>query len=202
MQKPEKSTDQNYIDIWSRLRQLTKNPLELFSVLKTALTTCKYRYILRCAGSGTIVGFNTNILNFSNVEIGENSLILDHVYMRAGANGHITLGGNVAINSFAKFFGHGGITVGNYSQIGPGSLLTTTQHDISNAMEVIYEPIELGEWVWVGANCTILSGVKIGDRTVVGAGSVVTKSLPANCVAVGVPARVIKYHNGDEPGQE
>jgi len=148
-------------------------------------------------GRGSIVGFNTQFLNFSNVSIGHSSLILDHVYMRAGTNGKIKIGHNVAINSFAKLFGHGGITVGKYSQIGPNSLLTTTQHDIHNEMEVHYEPIVIGEWVWIGANCTILSGVKIGDKTVVGAGSVVTKDLPPNCVAIGVPAKVVKYHSTD-----
>ncbi len=53
-------------------------------------------------------------------------------------------------------------------------------------------PIVLGKNVWVGSNATILQGVTIGDNAVVGAGAAVTQDIPANAVAVGVPAKVIK----------
>jgi acetyltransferase-like isoleucine patch superfamily enzyme len=52
--------------------------------------------------------------------------------------------------------------------------------------------------VWIGANVTILPGVTIGDHTVIGAGSVVTKNVAANSIAVGVPARVIREFRSDE----
>lgn len=52
--------------------------------------------------------------------------------------------------------------------------------------------IEIGNNVWIGGNVVVLPGVKIGDNTVIGAGSVVTKDIPSNCVAVGNPCRVIK----------
>ena len=54
-------------------------------------------------------------------------------------------------------------------------------------------PIVLGKNVWVGSNATILQGVTIGDNAVIGAGAVVTGDIPANTVAVGVPAKVIKH---------
>lgn len=53
-------------------------------------------------------------------------------------------------------------------------------------------PIRIGNNVWIGANCTILPGVEIGDNTVIGAGSVVTKSIPSHSIAVGNPCKVIK----------
>ena len=53
-------------------------------------------------------------------------------------------------------------------------------------------PITIGENVWIGARCRICKGVTIGDNSVIGANSVVTKSVPANCIAVGNPARVVK----------
>ncbi|MEM7017882.1 MAG: acyltransferase [Pseudomonadota bacterium] len=111
--------------------------------------------------------------------------------MRAGESGSIVLGKRVAINSFAKLFGHGGITVGDDAQIGPGALLTTTTHDPKNQMKVDFRPISIGEWAWVGANATVISGVTIGRHSVIGAGSVVTNDIPDYSIAVGAPARVI-----------
>ena len=54
------------------------------------------------------------------------------------------------------------------------------------------KPIEVGSNVWIGGDVVVLPGVKIGDNTVIGAGSVVTKDIPSNCVAVGNPCKVIK----------
>ena len=57
---------------------------------------------------------------------------------------------------------------------------------------MIPAPIVLGKRVWIGSNSTILQGVTIGDNAVIGAGSVVTKDIPAGCIAAGVPARIIR----------
>jgi acetyltransferase-like isoleucine patch superfamily enzyme len=57
-------------------------------------------------------------------------------------------------------------------------------------------PIRIGRNVWIGGKATITKGVKIGDNAVIGANAVVTHDIPANAIAVGVPARVIKYRNG------
>ena len=174
------------------LKTLTSNPFELFPILSTAIKTFKYRYLLRCVGIETIVGKGTEIFNFSNVKIGSHCLIQDHVYIRAGLNGKVCIGDYCAINSFAKLFGHGGIEIGDYSQIGPGALITTTVHDYKETMEADFQTVRIGKWVWIGACSTILAGITIGDKSVVGAGSVVTKDIPSDCIAVGNPAQVIK----------
>ncbi|MEJ2750776.1 MAG: DapH/DapD/GlmU-related protein, partial [Anaerolineae bacterium] len=70
--------------------------------------------------------------------------------------------------------------------------VTTTDHNYHNALEVRYKPIVIGEGVWIGSNVTILPGVTIGDRAVIGAGAVVNRDIPPRTIAVGVPARVIK----------
>ncbi len=54
------------------------------------------------------------------------------------------------------------------------------------------KPVKIGKYVWIGANVVILPGVEIGDNAVIGAGAIITKNIPANSVAVGNPAKVIK----------
>ena len=174
------------------LRALKSNPFEWIPLVLTAITTFQYRYILRCAGKKSIVGRGTKIINFSNVKIGSNCLIQDFVYMRAGVDGSINIGDYCAINSFAKLFGHGGIEIHEYAQLGPGCLLTTTHHDYSDELKTEFRKIVIGRKVWIGANTVILPGVKIGDNSVIGAGSVVTKEIPPDSIAVGSPARVIR----------
>lgn len=184
---------EKHINVTARLANVFRqHPLEWISTIRTIVTTLKFRFLFPCTESGCIVGFNTNIINFSNVNIKKGAFLQDHVYLRAGMNGSINIGNNVAINSFARLFGHGGITVGGNSQIGPGATLTTTSHDPDNDMAAIFRPITIGEWSWIGANAIILSGITIGKHVVIGAGSVVTKDIPDYSVAVGSPAKVIK----------
>ena len=59
------------------------------------------------------------------------------------------------------------------------------------------KPITIGNDVWIGGNCTILPGVTIGNNVIIAAGAVVTKDIPDNCVAAGVPAKVIKQLEND-----
>jgi maltose O-acetyltransferase len=88
------------------------------------------------------------------------------------------------------------ITIGDDVQIGPNVQLLTPTHPVEaeprrNKIEGA-QPITIGDNVWLGGGAIVLPGVTIGDNTVVGAGAVVTRDLPANVVAVGNPARVIR----------
>lgn len=88
------------------------------------------------------------------------------------------------------------ITVGDDVQIGPQVQLLTPTHpidpDLRRAKWEAAEPIAVGDNVWLGGGSIVLPGVTIGEHTVVGAGAVVTRSLPAGVVAVGNPARIIR----------
>ena len=182
---------------WSYLtRVLRSNPSELFRLLRIGLVTAKYRYLKPCIGKGTIVGTRTEIINSANVRIGNNCLLQDAIYIRAGAEGKIIIGDRAALNSFCRLFGHGSIEIGEDTQLGPGTLITTTDHDYQHDLDAHFTPVIIGKGVWIGANVTILPGVEIGDFAVIGAGSVVTKSVASRCVAVGAPARVIKQVDG------
>lgn len=88
------------------------------------------------------------------------------------------------------------ITIGDRTLIGPGCHIICTNHslDAEERMKGIFDnrPITIGNRVWIGANVTILPGVTIGDEAVIGAGSVVTKDIPAGVVAVGNPCKVLR----------
>ena len=88
------------------------------------------------------------------------------------------------------------ITIGDDVQMGPNVQLLTPTHpveaDLRLAKWEAARPISIGANVWLGGGVIVLAGVDIGENTVVGAGSVVTRSLPANVIAVGTPARVTR----------
>ncbi|WP_407942282.1 sugar O-acetyltransferase [Microaerobacter geothermalis] len=113
-------------------------------------------------------------------------------YTDCGKN--ISVGKNVFINSGCRFQDQGGITIGDGALIGHNVVLATLNHDLdpSKRSNLHPAPIVIGKNVWIGSNSTILPGVAIGDGVVIAAGAVVTKDVPPNVVAGGVPARVIK----------
>ena len=88
------------------------------------------------------------------------------------------------------------ITVGDHTKFGPNVVLATGGHPLEPELrEKSYQfnkPIRIGRNCWLGAGVIVLPGVTIGDNTVIGAGSVVTKDIPDNVLALGTPCRVVK----------
>lgn len=107
---------------------------------------------------------------------------------------NIEVGEDVFINACCHFQDHGGVRLGDGCQIGHNVVFATLNHFLEpERRKLTYPaPIVLGRNVWVGSNATILQGVCIGDNAVVGAGAVVTRDIPANSIALGVPAKVVK----------
>jgi acetyltransferase-like isoleucine patch superfamily enzyme len=113
-------------------------------------------------------------------------------YTDCGKN--IKIGKNVFINSCCRFQDQGGIEIGDGTLIGHNTTIATLNHDFSPKKRqcIIPNKVKIGKNVWIGSDCTILPGVEIGDGAIIGAGSVVTKSVPKNTIAVGNPARIMR----------
>ena len=130
---------------------------------------------------------------------GDNVWIAAPFFVDYGEN--IFIGNNVEINMNCVFLDCNRISIGSYSGIGPGVHIYTVTHPV-NPKERLPEnsqfwksytaPVTIGNNVWIGGGAILLPGVIIGDNTTIGAGSVVTKSIPDNCIAAGNPCRVIR----------
>lgn len=96
-----------------------------------------------------------------------------------------------------------GISIGDFTNIGPNVGIISANHDfINNSMHATASPISIGKFCWIGMNAMILPSVELGDFTIVGAGSVVTKSFTEGyCVIAGNPAAIIKYLDKNECNQ-
>jgi acetyltransferase-like isoleucine patch superfamily enzyme len=104
----------------------------------------------------------------------------------------MTIGDKSFINEGANMCAAAHIDIGAFTKIGDQTtILDTTFHDVSPTRLKKTAPIIIGKNVWIGINCLILPGVTIGDHSVIAAGSIVTKSIPARSVAAGAPAKVI-----------
>lgn len=118
------------------------------------------------------------------------------IYVESGAS--LTVGNNVGMSS-TRMWIHDSVKIGDDVKIGGCVLMTDTDAHPMDYMvrrssndETKSAPIVIEDDVWIGAHCIILKGVTIGARSIIGAGSVVTKSIPADCVAAGNPCKVIR----------
>lgn len=95
----------------------------------------------------------------------------------------------------------GGVKIGKYFHVGRGLTIFTSNHNYKSEKSIPYDEddiiksVEIGDFVWIGANVSIVPGVKIEEGAVVGMGSVVTRDVPAGAIVVGNPAKIIGYRN-------
>ena len=156
----------------------------------------KVSWLIR--GARITIGDNFYLSSGNGVNPIASNLQAD-VYVEPGAT--LTIGNNVGMSS-TRLWIHESARIGNNVKIGGCVLITDTD---AHPMDYVARrssnegtksaPVVIEDDVWVGAHCIILKGVTIGARSIIGAGSVVTKSIPADCVAAGNPCRVIKIIN-------
>lgn len=175
-------------------------------------------FVLRQRSTGNRVSFSAYIKGHANIAMGKGCKIhadasvdasrsagvrfgdqvtLNRYAYVQGGNGGVRLGNRVEINNFCIVNGTGGVDIGDDTLIGPGVCIISYQHCFSPGSTIRSQPIEarpihIGRDVWLGANSVILAGVTIGDGAIVAAGAVVTRSVSAGDVVVGIPAHFLK----------
>ena len=125
---------------------------------------------------------------------GQNIIVNQPFRCDFGCNIHV--GENFFANFNLTVLDEAEVRIGNNAFIGPNVSIYTACHPLDaptrNTFAEWAEPVIIGDNVWIGGSVTILPGVTIGDNVVIGAGSVVCRDLPSDCVAAGNPAKVIK----------
>lgn len=148
--------------------------------------------------------FDLNTIYRNSIEINDllskltGQKIDDSVYISlpfySDFGSHIRFGKNIFINKNVTLVDLGGITIEDNVLIGPRTTIITVNHllEPQHRSGLFVKPVLIKKNVWLGANVTVLSGVTIGENSVVAAGSVVTKSIPDNSIVAGIPAQIVK----------
>lgn len=140
----------------------------------------------------------TRLLKEMFAEIGDGCYIEPPLHTNWGGH-HVHFGRNIYANFNLTLVDDTHIYVGDYTMFGPNVVVATAGHPILPKLrEQGYQynaPVRIGKNCWIGAGVVIVPGITIGDNVVVGAGSIVTKDLPDNVVAVGNPCRILREVN-------
>lgn len=131
-----------------------------------------------------LVGKHASLRHGRNLFVGQHSELQ--------SRGSLQLGDNCFINERVRIIAMESITIGSGCLIAPGVTILDHDHDLAERHKFVVAPTVLSENVWIGEKAIVLKGVSIGRNSIVGAGSVVTKSLPENVIAAGNPATVIR----------
>lgn len=160
-------------------------------------------------GSNAIIPGKVHISGNGNITIGSNLYFSSgdgvnpvcsnlHGTLHVDEGGKLVIGDNVGMSS-TRIWAHRSIIIGNHVNIGGGVFITDTDaHPISwykrreGNENTLSAPVVIEDDVWIGAQVIVLKGVTIGARSVIGAGSVVTHSIPPDSLAVGSPCRVVR----------
>lgn len=145
-----------------------------------------------------------NLLRELLGSVGNNPQLKPGFLCDTGSNIHI--GDNFITNYNVTILDMASVTIGNNVWLGPNVGIYAVAHPIDaigrkNKLGIA-KPVTIGDNVWIGGNSVVLMGVTIGKNAVIGAGSVVTKDVPENTIAVGNPARIIKYIDNKEAEYE
>ena len=159
-------------------------------------------------------GNNSNIvlpylqlMGTENIKIGDNTTILANCRLAVYGNSdiaNITFGNNcyIGFGFTALAASKANITIADQVLIASNVLITNENHGIDPESDIPYmdqslsaKDVYIGNGCWIGEKVCILPGVKIGEKSIIGAGSIVTKNVPSYSIAVGNPAKVIKKYN-------
>lgn len=182
------------------LRRALSDPVK---TLATALAVVRARGAFRgCqqVGSGARLYGRCRVSGASGIRIGERLLMLSHnvpCELTAHDDGRLEIGDRVFVNYGASISAHTLVRIGNDCKIGQHAIiLDCDYHDLEHPLHDgghgPSRPVVLEDGVWLSARVTVLKGVRIGRSSVIAAGSVVTRDIPAGVLAGGMPARVLR----------
>ncbi|WP_300286583.1 sugar O-acetyltransferase [uncultured Alistipes sp.] len=177
------------------------NSGELYDSVDAGLIEQQHKWVQRLnefnATSDTPDGLEerTRILKEITGTYGEELFIIPPISANNGLR-NVHFGKNIVVNFNANFVDDGDIFIGDDTMIGPNVSVITALHPVSprlRAAKIQYnKPVRIGRNVWLGAGAIILPGVTVGDNSIVGAGSVVTRDVEENTIVVGNPAHVLR----------
>lgn len=183
--------------------------------LKRRFWLMRYKSIgFACLGKNTVLDNDISFSGAKYISIGDDCFIgadstiqcFDR-YGSAVYSPYISIGNHVTITKRATIYCAEKVEIGDETLIGSDVLITDENHGIDPGNTyrdnpLITKPVIIGTNVWIGDKVVILPGVDIGDHAIIGAGSVVTKSVPSYTVCVGNPAGVIKTWNFESQAWE
>lgn len=164
-------------------------------------------------GTGSYVAFPWNTIYGERwMRIGSNTYVGPGATLSVGIHADqvpisdpvLVIGDRCLINKGTAIVAHFSIVIEDDVWTGHNCYVTDQNHGYEDltrpigAQSMPEQPVRIGRGSWLGSGVTVLPGATIGEHVVVAAGSVVTGDLPANCVAGGVPARIIRYHDGQD----
>lgn len=184
------------------------NSGKLYKVWELTDTGGKYFEYLQLMEDYNAAGYTeegqrrkAEILRELFAEVGDGAYIQAPYHAMWGGM-HVHLGKNVYINYNCTLVDDANIYIGDGTMIAPNVTIVAASHPISPKLRAegygCNKPVYIGKNVWIASNAVILPGVHIGDNSVIGAGSVVTKDIPENTLAVGNPARVLREITEDD----
>lgn len=160
---------------------------------RSQLMTPLYRSAFRRFGRGSVLVSPLMLQGAEAISIGDGTLIRDGAWLAAeGDRAALTIGDDCYFGHRLHLHSIDPVTIGSHCVVADNVMITSTDHGRDDRHSVVARgPVVIGDHVFIGQNCVVLGGVRLGDGVTVGAGSVVTRDVPAGAVVAGVPARVI-----------
>jgi acetyltransferase-like isoleucine patch superfamily enzyme len=140
-----------------------------------------------------------------NVRLGDNVRLGKDMWLGAFGTGRLVIGSNTYVGRLTIILAYDSVEIGDDCLISPFCYIADVNHGRAAGTLIRQQPLEpkpirIGNDVWIGAGVSVLPGVTIGDGAVIGARAVVSKDIPPNAVAVGVPAKVVHYRTPTPAG--
>lgn len=178
-------------------------------IFKTRLYTLWISSEFKQVGENISIGCSMNLVGGKNIRIGNNVWIGERILLTALQNylenayiPEISIGNNCSIGDDCHITAINKIVIGNNVLLGRKITITDNAHGITDISVLDIPPIKrrlyskgpviIEDGVWIGNNVTVLPGVRIGSNAIIGANTLVSKDIPENSVAVGIPAKIIK----------